>query len=258
MQDIQIIDITPENIRQYGICGYKNLKKDGYPQKISWIENNYPKGLRIKSILTSKDGIQGTIEYIPGEYCWRPVKADGYMFIHCIFAGFKSVYKGKGYASMLIDTCLQDALNQNKFGVAVVTRKGSFMIGKDIFLKNGFEVSDTAAPDFELLVKKIKKNAPNPEFTTNWDKKLSQYKSGLTIIRANQCPYTIKNVNEIIDTAQKKFGLEVNIIESNVCHDAQAVPCAFGVFCIIFNGEVISHHPISNTRFINIMNSILN
>jgi hypothetical protein len=27
----------------------------------------------------------------------------------------------------------------------------------------------------------------------------------------------------------------------------------FGTFCIIKNGRVISHHPISNTRFENIM-----
>ncbi|NOR47352.1 MAG: GNAT family N-acetyltransferase, partial [Methanosarcinaceae archaeon] len=33
----------------------------------------------------------------------------------------------------------------------------------------------------------------------------------------------------------------------------QHSPCAFGIFCIIYNGEIISHHPISNTRFENIM-----
>ncbi|MEZ5335661.1 MAG: YoaP domain-containing protein [Methanolobus sp.] len=35
---------------------------------------------------------------------------------------------------------------------------------------------------------------------------------------------------------------------------AQNSPCSFGTFCIIYNGEIISHHPISNTRFMNIMN----
>ncbi|UCB59294.1 MAG: YoaP domain-containing protein [Thermoplasmatales archaeon] len=29
--------------------------------------------------------------------------------------------------------------------------------------------------------------------------------------------------------------------------------CAFGTSSIIYNGEIISHHPISNTRFENIM-----
>lgn len=258
MSEIQIIEVNPDNILQYGICGYKNIKKEGYPEKISWIKQNYSKGLKIKSILTPKDGVQGTIEYIPGEYCWRPVKAEGYIFIHCLFAGFKNSYKGKGFASLLINECIKDALNQKKYGVAVVTRKGSFMIGKEIFLKNGFEVVDSAEPDFELLVKKFNKNAPNPKFISERDNKLSRYKKGLTIIRADQCPYTKKNVTEIVETAKKKFGITPKIVENKTHSDAQETPCAFGIFCIIYNGEIISYHPISNTRFINIMNSLLN
>ncbi len=39
---------------------------------------------------------------------------------------------------------------QGMKGVAVVTRKGSFMAKKDIFLKKGFHVVDLAKPDFEL------------------------------------------------------------------------------------------------------------
>jgi hypothetical protein len=63
MNEIKIIDITPENILEYGVCGYKSLKKEGFPEKVAWLTENYPKGLRIKSILTGKDGIQGMIEY---------------------------------------------------------------------------------------------------------------------------------------------------------------------------------------------------
>ena len=28
-QEIKIIDITPGNILNYGVCGYKNVKKEG-------------------------------------------------------------------------------------------------------------------------------------------------------------------------------------------------------------------------------------
>ncbi len=258
MNDIKIIEITPDNILNYGICGYKNLKKEGYPEKVSWIGKNYSKGLRIKSILTEKDGIQGTIEYIPGEYCWRPVQANGYIFIHCLFAGFKNAYKGKGFASQLIDICIKEAREQNKNGVAVVTRKGSFMIGNEIFLKNGFEKVDSAPPDFELLALKFKKSTPPPKFNSDWNKRISKYKKGLTIIRADQCPYTKKNVNEIVETSKKKFGITPVIVENKNYKDAQESPCAFGTFCILYNGEIISYHPISNTRFVNIMNAILN
>jgi hypothetical protein len=34
------------------------------------------------------------------------------------------------------------------------------------------------------------------------------------------------------------------------------MPCPFGVFCILYKGKIIAHHPISNTRFINIFSKI--
>ena len=120
-----------------------------------------------------------------------------------------------------------------------------------------FEVVDTAPPDFELLVKKFNKNAPTPKFKGDWEKRLSQYGKGLTIIRADQCPYSVKNVKEISETAEKVYGIKSNIIELRNCKEAQNSPCAFGTFCIIYNGKVIAYNPISKTRFINIMNKIL-
>ena len=255
MEKVEIIDTNADNILIYGICGYKNIKRAGYPEKIEWLKNRFPEGLKIKTLHSDKNGTQGMIEYIPGEYCWRPVEARGYMFIHCIFSGFKNAYKGKGYGTLLLKECLEDAKKKNMYGVSAVTRKGSFMAGKELFLKNGFEVVDTAPPDFELLVKKFNKNAPNPKFKGGWEERLSRYGKGLTIIRAGQCPYTVKNVREIIETAEKKYGIKSNIIELKNYKEAQNSPCPFGIFCIIYDGKVIAHHPISNTRFENIMKS---
>ena len=250
MTDIEIIDLTPENIADYGVCGYKDVEKHlELRRKIDWFKEYYPKGLRIKAILSKSGGYQGMLEYIPGEYAHRPVDAEGYMFIHCIFVGFKTQFKGKGYASSLIDSCLQEAKDLNKNGVAVVTRKGSFMANKDIFLKKGFIAVDSAKPDFELLVLKFDIAATDPKFKSF---SLVKYDNGLTIIRSAQCPYSVKNVDAILKTA-KKLKIKANLIEIEDSESAQQTPSAFGTFCIIHNNEVISHHPISNTRFENIM-----
>lgn len=257
MEKVEIIDTNPDNILYYGICGYKNINRAGYTEKIEWLKERFIEGMKIKTLFSEKDGTQGMIEYIPGEYSWRPVDAKGYMFIHCIFVGFKRAYKGKGYGSLILDECLKDAKKQKMNGVAVITREGSFMAGKEFFAKNGFEVVDTAPPDFELLVKKFNKKAPNPKFKGDWEKKLSQYGKGLTIIRADQCPYTVKNVKEIKETAEKTYGMKPNIIDLKNYKEAQNSPCAFGIFCIIFNGKIVAHHPISNKRFQNIMNKEL-
>lgn len=257
MQDPTIIDLTPENIADYGVCGYKDIKKHvELRNKITWFENLYPKGLRIKAILSQKGGYQGMIEYLPGEYAHRPVDAADYMFIHCVFVGIKKEFKGKGFASLLIDACIRDAKDKGKKGVAVVTRKGSFMVHNTIFLKKGFTIVDRAKPDFELLVLKFNENTKNPVFNPNMNENLKKYDKGLTIMRSAQCPYTEKNVNAIIKSAQK-MDLDAQLIDLHDASTAQNTPCAFGTFCIIYNGEIISYHPISNTRFENIMKKYL-
>jgi hypothetical protein len=250
MSDIEIIDLTPENIADYGVCGYKDVEKHlELRRKIDWVKEFYPVGLRIKAIISQKGGYQGMLEYIPGKYAHRPVDADGYMFIHCLFVGFRNEFKGRGFASSLIDECIKDAKRANMNGVAVVTRKGPFMAKKAIFLKKEFILVDETKPDFELLVLKFNQGAADPKF-----KKASteKYSKGLTIIRSAQCPYSVKNVNAILDTA-KKLKIKTDLIEIKDPETAQQTPCAFGTFCIIHNNEVISHHPISNTRFENIM-----
>lgn len=253
MRDIEIIDLTPDTIAEYGVCGYKNVRKHvELRRKIDWFREYYPRGLRIKALVSKQGGYQGMLEYIPGEYAHRPVDAKGYMFIHCIFVGFNKAFKGKGYGSALIDECINDAQTTDMHGVAVVTRKGPFMANKTIFLQKGFEVVERAKPDFELLVLKFNQQAANPTFR-NMNKQLEKYANGLFILRSIQCPYTEKNVNAIRDTAEKTLNLTAKIIDLQNANAVQQSPCAFGTFCIIYNGEILSYHPISNTRFENIM-----
>jgi GNAT superfamily N-acetyltransferase len=248
--DISIINLTPENIANYGVCGYKDLNKYlELRRKIEWFKEYYPKGLRIKAVMSKTGGYQGMLEYIPGKYAHRPVAAEDYMFIHCIFVGFKGPFKGKGLGSALIDACIQEAKDAGLHGVAVVTRTGPFMAKKDIFLKKGFKIVDEAKPDFELLVLKFNPATADPKFTIS---QMERYPDGLIIIRSPQCPYSEKNVEAILESA-KKLDITTKLVDLQDSQAAQHSPCAFGTFCIICNGKIISHHPISNTRFENII-----
>ena len=254
MNDLEVVSLTPENISDYGVCGYKDVNKHGeLRKKIRWFEEYYPKGLRIKAVMAKGGGYQGMVEYIPGEYAHRPVEARGYMFIHCIFVGFRKEYKGRGLGSLLIGECLEEAERSGLAGVAVVTRKGSFMAGREIFLKYGFQTVDSAGPDFELLALKSDPAQKDPGFKKGLGSDLEKYGPGLTVFRSPQCPYTEKNVQAILDTAQAEYGLKTTLIDLPDARAVQDSPCAFGVFCLIHQGEIISHHPISNTRFRNIM-----
>lgn len=142
-------------------------------------------------------------------------------------------------------------------GVAVVVRDGSFMAKKDIFIKNGFKLMDSAPPDFELLVKKFHDNAPDPKFKGNLEMRLKKYKKGLFIFHSPQCPALAKSVKEIDEVASKEFGIKPKIIELKSKKDAKENPCPFGTCGIVYNGKVVANHPISKTRFKNIMNKEL-
>ena len=133
--DTSIIDLTPENIADYGVCGYKDVEKHlELQRKIAWFTEYYPKGLTNQSAHFENRWLPRHARIHPRRICPPSrLRLDGYMFIHCIFVGFKAEFKGKGYASAMLDVCINEAKEQGMKGVAVVTRKGSFMAKKDIF-----------------------------------------------------------------------------------------------------------------------------
>jgi hypothetical protein len=49
------------------------------------------------------------------------------------------------------------------------------------------------------------------------------------------------------------MGLQTKLLDLTTSELAQKSPCAFGTFCIIKDGKILSHHPISNSRFQNII-----
>jgi hypothetical protein len=256
MSEVRIVEMEAGNIFDYGFCGTKNVEHEGCRRKAEWFKKRLGEGMKYKVLYSEKKGAVGLIEYIPGEYAWRGVEAKGYMVIHCLCIFYKP-YREKGIASRMIDECLKDAARAKKLGVAVVTRKGAWMVGKDIFLKKGFESVDRAEPDFELLVKKFKKDALSPRFKGNWDKVLAKYSKGLTILWSDQCPYIAKSICEIKKTIQDRYGIEASFIEIKNHEQAQNAPSPYAIFSLIYDGELLAFHPISNKRFMNIMDKKL-
>jgi len=252
MENAKIIDTNPSNIHQFGMCAYKDMKQPGYKNKVEWTKNRFKEGLRYKVLFTEEDGAVGNIEYIPGENAWRPVNAKDYLFIHCILILHKK-YKHKGYGQMLLDSCIDDARENDFNGVAVTVRKTGWMADRDLFIKNGFKVADTVKPDFELLVLKIKSDTPDPSFQPGLDKILENYKNGFYLISSDQCPYTFKAIQDISNVAKSDYGLESKVIELIDHKAAQNAPTLYGTFTIIYNGEILTDHVISATRFKNIM-----
>jgi ribosomal protein S18 acetylase RimI-like enzyme len=244
----KIITLNPENSTEYGCPCFLNPKHEGHLKKLEWLKERFPEGLSIKLLfIESEKKPIGFIEYVPGEYSWRAVDADGYTFIHCIWI-YPGKHKEKGYGSLLVKECIEDAKKDGRYGVAVVTSAGPYMAGKDLFLKKGFEIVEKA-DRFELLATKLK-GGPLPKFT-DWEKQLNYYQ-GLNIIYSNQCPWVARSIKELAEIAEKN-GLKLKTTELKTAKQAQNAPSIYSVFNLVYDGKLITDHYISNTRFLNIL-----
>ncbi len=252
MREYEIVDTTADNIGGCGICGRKPGRTEGDRRKCDWLKKCYAEGLRYNVLRSRKFGDVGVIEYAPGSHAWRPVEAEGYLVIHCLMVIRKHL--GKGLGTLLLDSCLRDAKKSKCLGVAVVTSSDSFMAGNGLFLKAGF-VSVDSFPPFELLVKKFKKAAPDPNFIVERERALKKYEKGLTILAADQCPMIPKCVNDIAE-ASRALGLKPKVVRVTSAKQSRELPTPYGVFSIIYDGKVIAERPVSGTRFKNIMKKL--
>jgi len=243
-----IIDITPKNAEKETFFCIRNIKDKGFKAKQDWFNKRYDEGLRIKILKSDANKQIAFIEYIPAEYAWRPVNANGYMFIHCMYT-HSNTDKGKGYGSLLIKACEDDTKHRGMSGVAVMTSKGSWITDKRLFKKIGYIETDKSGR-FELMVKKFNDNSADPKLI-NWEENLNNY-DGWHILYSDQCPWHYKSVNAIKEVADEN-NLDLKIRKIISSEEAKQMPSGFGVFNLIHNNKLLEDHYISQTRFKNIL-----
>ena len=250
-----LVDVDSANLDTLPCCGVTNLAHEGRRQKTCWLKTNFKKGVGAK-VLIAPDGKQaGYLEYMPGELAMRGVDAAGYLFIQCVFT-YRRKYQHQGLARDMVQACMDTARRQGLNGVAALTREQPWMAGASLFVKCGFKPVASAPPDYQLLVRKLRPSAPDPAILRGWDKKLKRYAKGLTIIRSPQCPYVAKFADEIAASAKAEYGLTPRVVEIKTPSQAREAPTPYAIFAIIYNGRVLADHPISRTRFRNIMRKI--
>lgn len=252
---IRILDVTDANLCQAPLCGIKDPGHEGRLAKERWLKAALARGTRARVLLSEK-GVQfGYAEWLPGEHAWRGVDASGYMFIHCIWT-YARKHQHKGHGKRLIEACLEDARREGRAGVVTVVREGPWLAGGAIFAKNGFELVDTAPPDYELLARKLDPSAPNPRFKGDWQRRLRKYGTGLTIIRAAQCPHSIRFAEKIAAAARDAYDLTPRVVTLTTWREARAAPTPFAVFAVIYDGELVADHPVSVRRFKTLMEGV--
>ena len=147
----KIIDINKNNIDEYGLFCKKSQKREvGYQNKVKWIKERFKEGLKYKLLIVKegeRETSRGFIEYIPGEYSWRGIQADGWMVIHCLWVVGK--HKKKGYGSKLLNLCIKDTREQGMYGVVGMSAdKGGWLPNSKIYIK--YSILKSRSPRFLL------------------------------------------------------------------------------------------------------------
>lgn len=239
----ELLTVHADNVDETGFfCYMSKRKSEGYRRKNEWLKSRFAEGLKILMV----KGERAFIEYIPGEHAWRGVSADGYLFIHCLWTVGQS--KKKGVASFLLQQCIDDARAQGKQGVAMVTSEKVWLLYSKFLKKRGFVSVASAPPSFDLMVLKFDEAAPDPSFAGGWDAKAGQFGDGFTVFRSDQCPY-IDDAVKTVEEVGRDRGVPVRVVDiSSRAELIDAMPSAFGVFSILFNGELLSYHYLTRKQ----------
>ena len=246
MNDIRIVTVDQTNVETQRFFCYKSKPKtEGYQRKLTWLKERFSEGMRIQILYDGKRSF-AFIEYIPAEYAWRAVHAEGYMLIHCIWVVGSG--KHKGFATTLLAMCEADARQAGMHGVTMATSSRIWLVDKPILLKNGYQVVDQAPPSFDLLVKKFN-DAPNPSFPQDWAERAARFGDGLTVLHSDQCPYIPHAVNNAQKYAQES-GIPIQTIDLQSAEEVRTTsPSPYGLFGIIYNGRLLSYHYLQKVDF---------
>jgi GNAT superfamily N-acetyltransferase len=255
--NVEIITVDAGNVEKEGFLCYKSKRKtEGYLRKLSWLKERFREGMRIKLLhlrqFPGPRGSIGFIEYTPGEFAWRPVNAKNYLFIDCLWVVGR--HKGKGYASRLLQDCLEDSRKRHKDGVAMVTRPGGWLAGRRVLLANAFEVVDHAPFSFDLLASKTR-GASSPTFPTDWEERAARYGAGLTIVHSDQCPYMDAIVKAALSAARER-GIACRDVELKTAHDVQAsAPSPYGTFAAVYDGRLLAYRPLGGRDLLKLIST---
>ena len=250
---MEYIQITPENLETEHICCAISSNKD--PQvraKKAWLKDRIKEGL-----IFLKGDVRGKcfIEYIPAEYAWVPIEAEGYMHINCFWVSGSC--KGHGYANDLLEACITDAKSKGKLGLTIIAskKKMPFLSESKYLIYKGFRLADTAEPYFTLLYLPFSEDTTPPKFR---DKaKTGQInQSGFVLYYTHGCPFTAKYVPLITQCAMS-HKIPFTSIQLDSREKAQSAPSVWTNYALFYNGKYVTNEILSEKKFLSICKSLL-
>lgn len=226
------INITSKNLANEHICCIIRSKKThpGIEAKRKWLANRLTEG-HIFRKLNAKATV--FIEYAPLETAWVPIIGDNYYYIYCLWV--LGDYKGKGYATALMEYCLADAKAKGKSGICMLgsTKQKAWLSDQSFAKKFGFEVVDTTDNEYELLALSL--DGTKPRFAPTVKEPEIENKE-LTIYYDMQCPYIYQTIETIKQYCEMQ-DIPASLIQVDMLQKAKELPCVFNNFAVFYKGQ---------------------
>ena len=246
---MEYIRITKENLEEEHICcAISNNKDVQVASKKAWLADRFDEGLVfLKSVVRGKC----FIEYIPVEYAWVPIKADGYMYIDCLWVS--GTLKGHGYSTELLDACINDSKEKGKKGLCILcaVKKKPFLADPKFLEYKGFIIGDEADNGIQLMYLAFDKKADIPQF-----KECAKHphikEKGYVLYYTNQCPFNAKYVPILEETA-KANGIPFKVIHIKSRKDAQNAPTPVTNYALFHDGEYVTNEQMNEKRFLKLV-----
>lgn len=250
---MELIRVTTENIENEHICcAIANNKDCQVISKKNWLSDRFSDGL-----VFLKGDVRGKcfIEYIPAANAWVPIEADGYMYINCFWVSGQ--FKGQGNSNLLLEECRRDSKEKGKIGLCVLSaaKKMSYLSDPKYLRYKGFQLADTAEPNFELLYMPFLKDAPKPCFKPQV-KMPHIDEAGFVLYYTHQCPFTAKYV-PLVENIAMEENIPFKSILINSAEEAQNAPAAVTNYALFYNGRFITHEILSVGKFKKIAGALI-
>lgn len=242
---MELVKLTCDNIdREHICCAISSDKDVQVVSKKNWLKERLDEGL-----VFLKGNVRGKcfIEYIPAEYAWAPVEADGYMYIDCLWVSGQ--FKGHGYSNLLLDACMEDSKVKGKKGLVILSseKKLGFLSDPGYMRHKGFVTADTAEPNFELLYLPFEAGAERPRFR-NTVREHEDMPKGFVLYYTSQCPFTAKYVPLLERMAEARNAM-LQTIHLQTREEAQNAPSPFATFSLFYDGQLVTHEILSEKKF---------
>lgn len=243
------ISITKENLEKEHICcAISNNRDIQVSSKKAWLADRFEEGL---VFLKSVERGKCFIEYIPAEYAWNPLQAEGYMYIDCLWVS--GSLKGHGYSNDLLGECIRDSRRKGKKGLCILSaaKKKPFLADPKYLKHKGFSVCDEADNGIQLWYLPFAADAQPPAF-----KECARHprieKEEYVLYYTSQCPFNAKYVPIVAETARAN-GIPFKAIHIESREEAQNAPTPITTYALFCDGQYLTNEQMNDTRFLRLV-----